>query len=670
MSEPRLKSVVVGLAVALLLAAASAALPGTPRDGDVDASIKPGDDFYRFANGRWLKSTAMPAGKSNYDTSAMSRELNARRVREMVEHMADTAPAGGDAEENVLAQKIGDYYASQLDVGGIEAKGLAPLSTDLAAISAITDRASLSYYLGRTLRLDDGTNAQTDGLFGVWIHQGFHDAEHYVPHLVQGGLGLADRDDYSDPAPEKAALRSAYKVHLAKVFSLAGFDNADARAAGVFDLETAIAKAHASIADTSDVFKTDNLWRRDEFASKAPGMDWAAYFRTARLDHQNDFVVWQPSAVTGTAKLIAERPIQVWKDYLVAHLIAHYAPVLPKGFSDDTTDRHELALANTTAALGEGIGRLYVAQYFPPEAKAAAVAMVANIRIAYRARLERLTWMSPETRAKALAKLAALVIGLGYPDKWTDYSSLVVTRDDALGNMRRAEAFAYRHELTKLAQPVDRGEWSQLLPQVVGAVIYFSPNTIQFSAGILQPPYFDWQGDAASNYGSAGAGLAHEVTHSFDELGNIYDANGRLGHWWTAEDLSRYRADTAPLIAQYDAYCPQAGLCVKGKQVLGESLNDLIGLRVAHDAYLLSLHGRPDVVRNGLTGEQRFFLSFARRWRKLQTDSALKQQIAGDIHAPPECRADTVRNMDAWYAAFHVKPGDKLYLRPGERVRN
>ncbi|HXC55064.1 MAG TPA: M13 family metallopeptidase [Rhizomicrobium sp.] len=663
--------VLVLAAVIVVLAAAAPATPfATPSNPDTgtDTTIRPGDDFYRFANGPWLKATTIPAGRSSYDTSAMLRDENARRVRELVQGAADAVPAGGNPVERALAQKIGDYYASQMDAAAIQAKGLAPLSDELAAIAAITDRDTLSAYLGSTLRLDDGSDTQDDNVFGVWIHQGFHDPDRYVPHLVQGGLGLADREDYFASAPEKAELRSTYRAHIAAVFKLAGFADPDARAARVLDLETALARSHASRADTDDVFKTDNAWRRADFDAKAPGMNWDAYFKAAGLDRQLDFVVWQPSAVTGTAASVAGQPIQAWQDYLVFHLIAHYAAVLPQGFGADAPDRAGQAIADTTAVLGEAIGRLYVARYFPPEAKAAAVVMAENIRAAWRARLVHLAWMSPGTRAKALAKLAALKIGVGYGDTWTDYSALAVIRGDAFGNMRRAEAFLYRHDLAKLAQPVDPAEWS-LLPQVVGAVINFSPNSLQFSAGLLQPPYFDFAGDAASNYGSAAAGMAHEIGHSFDELGNIYDAGGRLGQWWTAQDLARYRAAAAPLSAQYDAYCPQAGFCVRGKQVLSESIGDLVGLQVAHAAYLLALNGRPDAVKNGMTGERRFFLAFARRWRRVQSDAALRQQIAGDSHPPGEYRSDTVRNVDAWYRAYDVKPGDKLYLAPKNRIR-
>jgi predicted metalloendopeptidase len=645
-----------------------AAPPATIFDTQaVDPSVKPGDDFYRYANNAWLKAATLPEGAAKYDTSSALRKLNAERVRDLVQ-MAAAAPGS-----NAIAKKIGDYYASMMDEAGIEAKGLTPLSDELAAIAAITDRQSVSRYLGRTLHLDDGTNTQTDGLFGVWIHQGFDQADHNVPHVLQGGLGLADGDAYLDSKPESVEHRNAYKAHIAAVFKLAGMAQADARADRILALETAIARTHASRADTDDVFKANNKWNRDDFDRKAPGLDWATYFKEAELDGQADFVVWQPSAVIGSAALVAAQPIDTWKDYLTFHLIEHYAGVLPKSFASapPPQDRAPLAIAATNAALGEDVGKLYIERFFPPQAKAAANAMAENIRTAFRARIANLTWMSPATREAALAKLAAVKIGLGYPDTWIDYSQLVVVRGDAFGNRRRAEAFAYKRELAKLRQPVDPGEWypAQLLPQNVGALINFFPNSLQFTAGLLQPPYFDPAGDAASNYGSAGAGMAHEVSHSFDELGNIYDAQGRVVKWWAADDAARYQAAAAPLAAQFGAYCPKPNLCVNGKQVLGENIADIAGLLTAHDAYLLSLHGKPDVVKNGLTGEQRFFLAFARRWRNLHTDAALSAQIAADTHAPGEYRSDTVRNVEAWARAFDVKPGDKLYLKPEDRVR-
>ena len=373
---------------------------------------------------------------------------------------------------------------------------------------------------------------------------------------------------------------------------------------------------------------------------------------------------------------------EVWKDYLKFHLLEHFSIVLPKAFAvehfhfygsilsgeQQPPDRRQAAIAATTGALGQTIGQLYTQRYFPPEAKAKAQAMAADLITAYRARIANLTWMSPQTKQKALAKLAAFEIDLGYPDHWVDDSKLEIIRGDAFGNLRRAEASLRERSLAKLKQPVDPIDWP-INPQTPGAVIMFSPNAEFFSAAILQLPYFDAQGDTASNYGSAGAGMAHEISHSFDELGNLYDAQGRLGDWWTPDDRVRFHAAAAKLVLQFNSYCPLPNLCVNGKQVESESTADLAGLLVAHDAYVGSLRGETDIVIDGLSGEQRFFLAFARRWRKAQTEEALRKQVTTDTHAPGEYRSDIVRNVDAWYQAFRVVPGDRLYLKPEDRVR-
>ncbi len=429
------------------------------------------------------------------------------------------------------------------------------------------------------------------------------------------------------------------------------------------------------------MFKQNNPWKRGEFAVKAPGMDWDAYFKAAGVEEQPEFVVWQPSAVTGIAALVASENVEVWRDYLSYHLMEHYANVLPRPVAaehfaffgtvlagaQEKAARSEDAIAATNAALGQAVGKIYTDRYFPPEAKARAQAMVADLIAAYRARIPKLTWMSAETKEKALAKLAALRIDVGYPDQWIDYSTLEIVHGDAFGNMRRAEAFNRRYNLAKLKRRADPDEW-RIDPQIVGAVILFSPNTETFSAGILQPPYFDPAGDTASNYGSAGAGMAHEISHSFDELGNIYDAQGRLGKWWTEEDAAHYHTAAAKLAAQFNGYCPFPDLCVNGEQVSTENIADLTGLVIAHDAYLLSLKGKEDAVINGLTGEQRFFLAFAQRWRKAQREGALRRQIKSDTHAPGEYRSDTVRNVEAWYKAFDITPENKLYLKPEDRA--
>jgi putative endopeptidase len=658
-------------ALALLgpMPAASAEFTPTP-PGAVDVSVRPTDDFYRYANGPWLAATQRPEGVATYDVSTALRAENVRRTREIIQ--AAVQAHGG------TAQKIGDYYASRLDAAAIEARGLTPVMSDLTAIMAIGDRRALAVYLGGTLRPDDGTNTNTDGVLGAYIHQAFDDPDHYVPHLMQSGLGL-DSGDYLDAV--KAGHVAIYRDHVAAVLKLAGLSDPQGRADRVVALETALAKANTNI---DDVAKTNNTWRRADFNTKAPGLDWAAYFKAAGLGQQMTFVVWHTSYLTGLAAAAAGQPLDAWRDYLAFHRLDHVTPVLPKAFGDEkhafsaklsggtATTPYPVAeaVAATQAAMGDGVGRLYVARYFSPADKAAVTDMVENLRLAWRAHLAKADWMGAETRAKAQAKLDNLRVEVGYPASWVDYSGLTVVRGDAFGNLRRAEDFAWRHEIAKLSKPVDRGEWAgNVYPQQVGGLLYFSPNTEVFTAGIFQPPAFDPHGDAATNYGSEGAALAHEIGHTFDELGAEWDAQGRMVHWWTKDDLARFRAETEPLAAQFAAYCPKPGLCVKGDQVLSENAADLAGLRVAYDAYILSLHGQLAPVIDGLTGDQRFFLAFARRARRLQSDEALAKQIATDTHAPYEYRADTVRNVEAWRRAFGVKPGDRLYLTPEQQIQ-
>jgi putative endopeptidase len=646
--------------------------------GGMDPSVKPGEDFYRYANGGWLARSAIPAGRQSYDTRAMLKEKTSRQVLDLIQYAAAAHSVKGS-----LAQKVGDYYASVMDEAGIEAKGFSPLADEMAAIAAITNKASLSAYLGTTLNGEaDGLTANADHVLGLWINQGFEDSEHNLPHLWQGGLGLPDRDNYIDASPKNAELRARYQAHIAAVLKLAGFADAETRAPRILSLETRMARTFAPDSDAADVFKQNNRWKRADFDLKAPGIDWEAYFKSAGLAWQSDFIVWQPSAVTGISALVNIEGIDEWNDYLRFHLIEHYACVLPRAAAAErfsfyggilagtqqAPKRAETAVDAANGALAQAVGQLYAQRYFPPEAKARAQAMVTDLIIAFRARIANLTWMSPQTKEKALAKLAALEIGIGYPDTWIDYSPLDIVRGDALGNMRRAEAFNRLRNLARLKQPVDPIEWP-INPQIPGAVLMFSPNAEFFSAAILQPPYFDSRGDSASNYGSAGAGIAHEISHSFDELGNIYDARGRLGKWWSNEDVVRFRAEAAKLAAQFDAYCPFADLCVNGKQVLSEGVADLAGLLVAHDAYVLSLKGKADVVLGGLSGEQRFFLAFAQRWQRIQSNAALRTQIATDTHPPGEYRSDAVRNVDAWYKAYNVVNGDKLYVKPEDRVR-
>lgn len=664
-------------AAAVLLTSAFRPVTENSFADEMDRSINPGDDFYRYANGGWLKTATIPTGQTTFDNRAILTEKANQQVRTLIESAASSHSAAGS-----VTQKVGDYYASFMDQEAIEARGMKPLADEMAEIAAIHDKTSLSGYLGRTLNSEvDGLTNNADHVFGVWINQGFEDSEHNLPHLWQGGLGLPDRDNYRDSSPQAAELRAKYRAHIAAMLKLIGVADGDQRSERVLALETRIAQAFAPNEDAADVFKQNNPWKRADFSAKAPGMDWDAYFKSAGLAGQMNFLVWQPSALTGVAELVANASIDDWKDYLRLHLLDHYATVLPKAVADEhfaffgkvlsgatvTPVRQPLAIAATNGALPQAVAQLYTHSSFPPEAKAKAQAMAAELLVAFRGRISNLTWMSAPTKQKALAKLSAFKIFVGYPDTWIDYSTLEVARGDAFGNVRRAEAFNRTRNLARLKQPVDPIDWP-LNPQAPGAVIMFSPNAEFFSAAILQAPYFDAQGDTASNYGSAGAGMAHEISHSFDELGNIYDAQGRLDRWWTDADRDAYHALGAKFAAQLDGYCPLADACVKGKQVLNESISDLAGLQVAHDAYVASLKGKPDAVISGLTGEQRFFLAFAQRWRKLQSEAALRKQIATDTHLPPEPRSDNVRNVDAWYEAFRIPAGAKLYLKPESRT--
>jgi len=672
------KGVVTALALMAIFIAAAPSVPKDAGPDGLDTDIKPGDDFYRYANGGWLKANVIPVGKASYDTRAMLTEKTSQQVRDLIQNAASVHAVQGS-----VLQKVGDYYASFLDSGAIEAKGLSPLADQVAKIGAITDKTSLSSYLGTTLNSEvEGLTANADHIFGLWINQGFDDGDHNLPHILQGGLGLPARDDYLGSSSKTAGLRKEYQAHIESVLQLTGSADLENKAARILSLEIQIAKAFAPDSDGADVFKQNNRWKRSDFQTKAPGLDWSAYFQSAGLANQQEFIVWQPSAVVGVAALVRDENLEVWQDYLRFHLVEHYSGVLPGAIAAEhfrfygtilsgvqqMPDRHKEAVAVTNGALGQAVGQLYTQRYFPPQVKVRAQAMVSDLINAYRGRIANLTWMLPLTKQRALAKLAALQVIVGYPDVWTDYSSLDIVHGDAFGNMRRAESFNRMRNLAKLKQPVNPIEWP-INPQVPGAVIMFSPNAEFFSAAILQPPYFDGEGDSASNYGSAGAGMAHEISHSFDELGNIYDERGRLGDWWTAEDRARYRKEGEKLVGQFNGYCPFPDLCVNGKQVLSENIADLAGLLVAHDAYVLSLKGKSDVVIGGLSGEQRFFLSFAQRWRKLQTEAALRQQLRTDTHSPGEYRSDTVRNVEGWYAAYKAVPGDKLYLKPEDRVR-
>jgi len=647
----------------------------------MDRSVQPGDSFWRYANGTWLEHAEIPADQSYWGSDAVLSELTDRRTADLIKEVAGSdAPAGSDR------RKIRDYYASFMDSTAIERAGLAPLKPVLDSIAAIGDRTALSRFLGTTLRSDvdifNATNLYTPNLLGLWMAQDLDDPTHYSPFLVQGGIVMPDRSYYLDSSSAIAAVRNQYRPHVAAMLKLAGLPDPDAKAAAVVQLETSMARVHWTREASEDVEKGNNHWARADFAAKAPGLDWDAYFGAAGLAKAPRFVVWQPSAVAGLSALVASEPLDAWKAWLAFHAVQARSAVLPAEFGNQTfaffgttlygakqqRDRWKRAVAATNDALGFAIGRLYVARYFPAADKARAQAMAANIMAAFRDRIDRLDWMAPATKQEAKAKLAALKVGVGYPDRWPDYSALEVKPGDAFGNAERAGLWQLHQALARLDRPVDRSEWV-MTPQTVNAVNLPALNAMNFPAAILQPPYFDPGRPAALDYGAMGATIGHEVSHSFDNSGALFDSHGRLRNWWTPEDFKHFLASGAQLAAQYDGYRPFPDLALNGKQTLGENIADLAGLTAAYEAYHRSLGGKPGPAVHGFTGDQQFFISYAQSWREKVRAPALRNQVLTDGHAPGEYRALTVRNMDAGYSAFGVKPGQALYLAPGTRVR-
>ena len=646
----------------------------------LDRAVAPGDDLFRYANGAWLKATQIPADRSTWGIDPELTELTAERTRELIQDIPASSTPGSEV------RKVADYYASFMDEVHIEQLGLKPLEPALNRIDAISDRAALARELGGELRADvdalNNTQFYTEHLFGLWVAQDLDDPSRYLPFLLQGGLGMPDRDYYLNPSPAMAANRAQYQAHIAAVLSLAHLPDAQAAAARIFGLEHRIAEAHWSRAQSEQVLKGNNHWSRQDFAQRAPGLDWDAFFAAANLAQQKEFVVWQPSALIGLSALTASAPLATWQEYLRFHLIESHSAYLSKAFVQEHFAFHERvlsgtpqlqprwkrAVSETNDALGEAVGKLYVARYFPPAEKARAEALVRNLIAVFATRLDRLEWMAPQTRAQAKAKLAALKVGVGYPDTWRDYSALEIIRGDAFGNAERAQEFEYRRNLAKLDRPVDRGEWV-MNPQLVNAVNLPAMNALNFPAAMLQPPYFDPQRDLVMDYGAIGAVIGHEISHSFDDQGALFDATGRLRNWWTKEDLAHFEAEGERLVKQFDAYRPFPDAAINGRQTLSENIADVAGLSVAHDAWRLSLRGPSAPSAPGFNGEQLFFLSFAQSWRQKIRPAELRQRLVTDGHAPAEYRADTARNLDAWYDAFGVKAGQKLYLAPADRVR-
>jgi putative endopeptidase len=648
---------------------------------NMDRSVKPGDDFYHYANGAWIKRTELPADRAEVDVFSKLADLSNKRTADLIAEIAKSNPPAGSA-----TRKVADLYNSYMDEAAIEAKGLAPLRPHLEAIAAIHDKRELAHALGETLRADvDALNNgvyHTANLFGLWVAPGFNDSEHYTAYLMQGGLQLPDREYYLSDSEQMRKIRTQYQTHVSAMLKLAGFSDTDARAIRILELEHAIAQTHRSLADSEDIHKADNTWTQADFSAKAPGLDWGEYFRAAGISQQGSFMVWQPDAFTGESALVASTSLETWKDWLAFHLIEEYGGVLPKALAEERFDFFGKVLNGTPqqrprwqrgvflvdGMLGDVVGQAYALRYFSAEAKAQAEAMVANLIAAFHKRIEALSWMDASTKAEAEAKLSTLYVGIGYGETWHDYSSFEVKADDIFGNIWRGNLSDYQRQIARLGKPVDRKEWC-MTPQTVNAVNLPLQNALNFPAAILQPPFYDPQAPAAANYGAIGTVIGHEISHTFDSEGATFDSKGRLRSWWTPADLKHFEAATAQLAGQYDTYKPFPDLSINGKQTLGENIADVAGIAAAYDGYKASLSGKPAPTQDGLSGDQQFFLAFGQNWGSKTREAALRQEVLTDGHAPGEYRAATVRNIDAWYAAFQVPASEKLYLAPSDRVR-
>ena len=641
-----------------------------PIQNGVDSSVRPGDDFFAYANGAWLKATVIPAGKDRWTARNDIDSVTRRQILSVFDGAA-SAPAGS------LPRLLADFRAAYENEALLDARGLAPLQPLLDRIAGIHDRSALARRIGADLGTDvDPLNwglYQSTHVLGLSVEPSIHGERNYVPFLLQGGLGLPNRDSYADTA---ATLRGRYLAYITRVLSLGGFAESDRRARAVLALETALARTQGPPQASANDHNADSAWATADFSRQAPGLNWVAFFDAAGLARLDSLVPWQPGAVRGLAALAASQPLEAWKDYLRFHLLDRYADALPRGFREaaaafhgqDGSTRAQRALDATQTALADVVGRLYVERYFSPRQKARIQSIVANVVTAFKKRLDAVTWMTPASRAVALAKVEALYVGIGYPDRWEDYSDLTLDPRDAAGNVRRIADRSYRHTLARLGQPTDRRGWV-MTPQTVGGVLIFQQNIYNFTAALLQPPKFDSTASDAALYGSIGAIIGHDVTHFVDVLGAEYEVDGRERRWWTTADSAGFAAAAAPLVDQVAGYRPFPDLGLNGTATRTESVADLGGLAAAFDAYRAALGPRSADTSYVRQEDREFFLAFARSLRAKLSDGALRTQISTGDHAPDQFRVALVRNLDAWYDAFDVRPGDRWYLAPAQRVR-
>ena len=634
-----------------------------------DTSVRPGNDFYHYADGHWLASEQIPADQKAWGSFEILEERAQHQVRDIVEALPADAPPGS------VAQKVGDYYRAFLDTEGIERAGLSAVRPGLDAIAAARSPVDVARLMGRP---DLALRAP----LRVVMVLDQKNPDRYIVAITQSGLGMPDRDYYLKDDAVYAGLRDKYRAHIGRLLALAGDKNAAEEAQAILELETSIAQLHWPVAKRRERDLTYNLRSHAELEQLTAGFPWGAWLAADGLDGQQQFVVRELDAVQGLEQLMLTVPVERWRSYLRYHYLAQTSDVLPRAFDAETfdfygrtlngqqqqQDRWKRAVDSVDRALGEAVGELYVQRYFPPASKEKMLVLVENLRATYAERIDKLTWMTPATKKVALEKLAAFHPKIGYPDKWRDYSALTIGKGDAFGNAMRAYVFEWQRQLKRMGGPTDRGEWV-MTPQTINA--YYNPtfNEVVFPAAILQAPFFDPNADDAVNYGGIGGVIGHEMGHGFDDQGSKSDARGVLHTWWQAEDTQAFKARVDRLAAQYDGYTVLPGLNINGRLTLGENIGDLGGLSVAYAAYQRSLQGKSAPVLDGLSGDQRYFLSWAQVWRTLTRDQQLRTQVTSNPHSPPQFRVNgVVRNVDAWYEAFGVKPGDQLYLPPEERV--
>jgi putative endopeptidase len=654
---------------------ADAAAPAGMQSGidksSMDTSVRPQDDLYMAMNGAWIKKTEIPADKSSWGSFNILRQQSDEHVKAIIESLAAKPQAAG-----TINAKIGDFYSSFVDTAAIDAAGTKPLDAYRAQLNAVKNKKDLVLLMGKWV-------AFIDAPLNLGVGPDAKDPTIYSAGTGQGGLGLGDRDYYLKADARFAKARDAYATYLRTLLTLDGDKNAVMDARAVMALEMKMAKVQWSQEENRDPVKTYNPMTLKALAAKAPQLDWKAYLEAGDLPDPAFVSITQPSYTWALAKLIKAEPLDVWKAYMRVRLLDATAQELPAAFREANYQFRGVALQGTkgdkprwqravdtvNGAMGEGIGQIYVSQYFPPAYKARMVQLVDNLMKAYSSSIDGLTWMSPATKVEAHAKLAKYGIKIGYPDVWRDYGALEIKAGDPVGNNVRAAEFEYHRQAVRNGKPVDHTEWG-MTPQTVNAYYDPSKNEVVFPAAILQPPFFDMKADDAVNYGGIGAVIGHEISHGFDDQGSQYDGNGKLRNWWTADDRKAFEAITAKLDAQYSAYEPLPGVHVKGKLTMGENIADLSGVQISYKAWKLSLGGKPAPVIDGLTGEQRFYYGFAQIWETKMRDELMLRLVTTNPHSPAQYRGDGAAiNSDGFHEAFSTKPGDKMWKAPEDRLR-